>query len=377
MNNKQWICEKCNHIFASKRNLERHNNNKFQCNADQSVFCCEKCNKQFTSKDGLTKHNNKKIPCSSNSSAASNDTIIKASQKKQPDNFIISSDHKLTQDDIIKIKREIKQEMMQELGIPIDVDELIDGRSDCDTYSTYSGSCTSDKPPLHPMLRKKRYASSVASTAASTISSQPNTNTRTNTRTKNHTQNQTNNINNTVINNNIDNKSINNNLTNVYNLNYIINNCDGVKNIEDCVNYESVTREMINECKTMYFIDGATYLIKKMCDIGVEIRPLHCTDSSRNCYIYRTNNLWKVDAGGEEIHAKIYPVIEQVYDLVHNERIAEHPNMLKYIRDKIIDMNSINVKRISTRALRNAKSCFLAKNINVTIPEQQLAQIDA
>jgi hypothetical protein len=164
------------------------------------------------------------------------------------------------------------------------------------------------------------------------------------------------------------NTNYNNNNTSY--IQYITNNYKDAKNLEDCVEDENVTNKMIEECKDLYLIDGAVHLIKKIFDIGEKTRPIHCTDSSRNNYICKTKGVWKMDAGGEEIKQTILPVIEKVYTQVHKKRIEENPHSFECIQNQVYDMNSLNIKKICNRALKKAKTVFLAKNNDLMLTNQ-------
>ena len=167
----------------------------------------------------------------------------------------------------------------------------------------------------------------------------------------NHT---TNNINNTT-----------NNINNTYMINYVTNNYPSAKNLEDCVNFEHVTKPMIEECKDLYFIDGSIYLIQELIGNEEDKRPLHCTDPSRNNYIYKTKGNWKIDVGGFEIKSQIMPVIKKAYEVVHTEKRLELPVEKQFyyhanVRGK--DMMSDNVEKVYTKAMNSIKTSCLAKN---------------
>lgn len=56
-----YICQKCNHIFKTKRDLERHENKKKSC-VIRMMYNCE-CGYSTNIKQNYEKHKNKKNPC--------------------------------------------------------------------------------------------------------------------------------------------------------------------------------------------------------------------------------------------------------------------------------------------------------------------------
>ena len=88
------------------------------------------------------------------------------------------------------------------------------------------------------------------------------------------------------------------------------------------MNDKNVTPKLLNDCHSLYFGEGAAHIIDQLCNIGEENRPFHCTDASRGNYIYKTNDKWRVDAGGEEIKAILEPVITKAYTKVHKKGYA-------------------------------------------------------
>ena len=57
---ENYICLKCNIIFATKSSLERHTNKKIKCDI-KTQFQCNKCNKYFKQKNNLLQHTEKKL----------------------------------------------------------------------------------------------------------------------------------------------------------------------------------------------------------------------------------------------------------------------------------------------------------------------------
>lgn len=194
--------------------------------------------------------------------------------------------------------------------------------------------------------------------------------------TNNTTNNITNNNGNNNNNNNINNNNINSNNTNNINcinmIQYVTNNYPNAKNLEDCAKMENVTKEMFDECKNMYFFQIAMHLIKELCGTEETERPLHCTDSSRNNYIYKTQGNWKVDSGGSQIKKHLMPIIDETHVKVHCELAKEFPNDTHYqetfFKEALLDAKNKNY----AKGMNNIKSLYLAKNIdNIKLPRNK------
>jgi hypothetical protein len=132
-----------------------------------------------------------------------------------------------------------------------------------------------------------------------------------------------------------------------------------------CAKYENISRPMIEECKNLYFIDGSIYLIKEMIGVEENKRPVHCTDPSRNNYIYKTNGNWKIDVEGSEIKSQMMPIIKKAYDVVHKEKMLALPIERQLFYGANVmgkDMISFNVEKIYMKAMNDIKTSCLAKN---------------
>jgi hypothetical protein len=184
-----------------------------------------------------------------------------------------------------------------------------------------------------------------------------------NTNTNSHnTQNTTNNSNNS----NNTNTNSHNNTMNTSNsaclINYVVQQYPNAKNIEDCIKLENIPKMTLTECEDLYFTDGAMKIFKGLCDLGEEHRPIHCTDASRCNYIYKSNDVWKIDVGGEAIRNHFFPVIQEAYTQVHKSRIKDNPGNSTVIGNYLTEMTGSNVKKICQKTLKRLSNDFLAKN---------------
>jgi uncharacterized C2H2 Zn-finger protein len=181
--------------------------------------------------------------------------------------------------------------------------------------------------------------------------------------TNENLHNTTNNTQNTNSHNtNSHNSNTMNNMSNSYLIQYVINQYPNAKNIEDCIKIENIPKMTLTECEDLYFTDGAMKIFKGLCDLGEENRPIHCTDASRCNYIYKSNDVWKIDVGGEAIRNHFFPVIQDAYTQVHKKRIKDNPGNSSIIGNYLTEMTGANVKKICQKTLKRLTNDFLAKN---------------
>jgi hypothetical protein len=162
--------------------------------------------------------------------------------------------------------------------------------------------------------------------------------------------------------NNTNSNNTMNNMTNTCLINYVVQQYPNAKNIEDCIKIENIPRATLTACEDLYFTDGAMKIFKGLCDIGEEHRPIHCTDASRCNYIYKSNDVWKIDVGGEAIRNHFFPVIQEAYTQVHKNRIKNNPGNSTIIGNYLTEMTSTNVNKICQKTLKKLSNDFLAKN---------------
>ena len=187
-----------------------------------------------------------------------------------------------------------------------------------------------------------------------------------NTGSSNQTINNTNNGN--ITNQITDNKKITSNINNTY-INYVTNNYPNAKNLEDCMKQENVTKDMIKKCKKYIFmLDGSYYLLTTLLGTDEDKRPIHCTDSSRNNFIYKTKGNWKTDIGGKEIESQFWPIVNQTYGIVHSEKVMENIGDAYYVVKAAKEINPDNVTKVCNKTIKNAKTAYLAKNNTLKKP---------
>ncbi|AYV85153.1 MAG: hypothetical protein Satyrvirus5_18 [Satyrvirus sp.] len=88
----EYICKKCKQNFTTKRNLQRHKNNLFDCvtgsksKRKRISFKCQFCNMKYTRKDTLQKHLKKCKYVTKKNNKINNKTINKNSNNKTSNN---------------------------------------------------------------------------------------------------------------------------------------------------------------------------------------------------------------------------------------------------------------------------------------------------
>jgi DNA-directed RNA polymerase subunit RPC12/RpoP len=313
MNNeikKEYICHICGKDFETKGNMDRHLNKKYSCvSVKIEKYKCNNCGKVFDKKSNLDRHINKKIKC----------------------NFIGSDEYHqqsigITKEEFTEIlkqqQEEIKLQQREEMNLQ-----------------------------LQKLLNLQM---SIPEKSSTTIDNSNNTTTTNSHNTQNTTNNQTN-SNNTQ-------NNITHGMSNSCLINYVVNNYPNAKNIEDCIKIENIPKMTLTECEDLYFTDGAMKIFKGLCDLGEENRPIHCTDASRCNYIYKSNDVWKIDVGGEAIRNHFFPVIQEAYTQVHKRRIKDNPGNSTVIGNFLTEMTGANVKKICQKTLKKLSNDFLAKN---------------
>jgi hypothetical protein len=102
-----------------------------------------------------------------------------------------------------------------------------------------------------------------------------------------------NNSNNTLIqnNNSVTNNTLNNNS---FNLNFFLNEtCKDALNMSDFIRSIQVGFEDIERIGNVGYVDGISgIIIKSLQELGVEKRPIHCTDAKRQTLYVKENNQW-------------------------------------------------------------------------------------
>jgi len=151
------------------------------------------------------------------------------------------------------------------------------------------------------------------------------------------------------------------------NYNFIVNNFTNALNIEDCMNTNNITRDIIDICHNKNMKDGAVYIFDKLCNLDPTKRPIHCTDASRLMFVVKTDDDWLIDANAEKIKNHMTPIVISVYNTVHGEKLHTEN---RTINEKLAHMDimskelhSSNVNKSCIDAIKKTTSDYLVKNI--------------
>jgi hypothetical protein len=114
--------------------------------------------------------------------------------------------------------------------------------------------------------------------------------------------------NNTLIQNNNCNNTTNNNS---FNLNFFLNEtCKDALNMSDFIRSIQVGFEDIERIGTVGYVDGISgIIIRSLQELGVEKRPIHCTDAKRQTLYIKEDNEWtKEDSGWSHLQHMVNEV---------------------------------------------------------------------
>ena len=144
----------------------------------------------------------------------------------------------------------------------------------------------------------------------------------------------------------VNNNSTINNTTNNnqrFNLNFFLNEtCKDAMNIQEFIENIKVTFDELMTIGNVGFVNGLSDIfVKRLRDLDVEKRPIHCTDSKRETIYLKDHNAWEKD---DKENKKLKNIIEKVeyknVAALHNwcgknpdSNINNTPNNL--LRDKI------------------------------------------
>ncbi len=97
------------------------------------------------------------------------------------------------------------------------------------------------------------------------------------------------------------------------NMYFVIQNYDKASNYKDIMN-KPFTESEIAGVERYGGVQGCFDIIYGRCIEGIEVknRPFHCVDDSRNKYLLRIKDKWKIDKKAEKILEEIYPRIVRI-----------------------------------------------------------------
>jgi hypothetical protein len=112
------------------------------------------------------------------------------------------------------------------------------------------------------------------------------------------------------INNTINNNTTNNN-NQKFNLNFFLNEtCKDAMNIQEFIENLKITFQDLLTIGNSGFVSGVSDIfIKKLRDLEIEKRPIHCTDAKRETIYFKEYDAWKKD---DKENTKLKNVIEKI-----------------------------------------------------------------
>ena len=135
---------------------------------------------------------------------------------------------------------------------------------------------------------------------------------------------------------------------NQYNMYYIINNYTNAQNIEDLMD------KPLTDEEKKYFdsgsLSGCLQLLKNRCVENIDLpdRPIHCLDISRDKFLLRSEDNWKIDVNGEKIIDSAHPLIKPLYPLDKDDDIEK----MIHNNDQMIALE-LNRKKILKELSKN------------------------
>ena len=164
---------------------------------------------------------------------------------------------------------------------------------------------------------------------------QPHANITNNIITNNNTLNNTNhNTNNT---NNNPNNTLNNTNNNTFNLQFFLNDtCKDAMDIDDFINSIEVTISDLKNLGKIGYVEGMSdLLIKKLKEIDITKRPLHCSDLKRETVYIRDKHLWNKENIEKKKLTKIATDISRLNTIaLQGKYQEEYPNCLTDFKSK-------------------------------------------
>jgi len=162
-------------------------------------------------------------------------------------------------------------------------------------------------------------------------------------------------------NNNTTNNTINNNNNQKFNLNFFLNEtCKDAMNLKDFIDNIYITFEELMLISDTGFVNGVTDIfIKRLRQLDVTKRPIHCTDIKRETIFIRDDNTWYKD---DQDNTKLKAAIERIEYrnvVALNKWCSENPAAMinnteeNLLRDKIYLQTLLGDKKTREKIIRN------------------------
>ena len=155
-----------------------------------------------------------------------------------------------------------------------------------------------------------------------------------------------NNINN---NNNINNISNNNCNNQSFNLNFFLNEqCKDALNIDEFVDSIKMNLSDLENFAHLGYADGVSNIFAKgIKELGVHLRPIHCSDSKRETLYIKNNDEWIKESDDKPLITKAikkvaFKNIKQINEWVKENPACKDPRTKKYDQYNKIVMNAMS-----------------------------------
>jgi hypothetical protein len=155
-----------------------------------------------------------------------------------------------------------------------------------------------------------------------------------------------NNINNNNINNNISNNNCNNQS---FNLNFFLNEqCKDAMNIDEFVDSIKMNLSDLENFAHLGYADGVSNIFSKgIKELGVHLRPIHCSDSKRETLYIKNNDEWIKETDDKPLITKAikkvaFKNIKQINEWVKENPACKDPRTKKYDQYNKIVMNAMS-----------------------------------
>ena len=152
------------------------------------------------------------------------------------------------------------------------------------------------------------------------------------------------------INNNINNNISNNNCNNQsFNLNFFLNEqCKDAMNIDEFVDSIKMNLSDLENFAHLGYADGVTNIFSKgIKELGVHLRPIHCSDSKRETLYIKNNDEWIKETDDKPLIIKAikkvaFKNIKQINEWVKENPACKDPRTKKFDQYNKIVMNAMS-----------------------------------
>ncbi len=156
-------------------------------------------------------------------------------------------------------------------------------------------------------------------------------------------------INNNISNNNINNISNNNCNNQSFNLNFFLNEqCKNAMNIDEFVDSIKMNLSDLENFAHLGYADGVSNIFAKgIKELGVHLRPIHCSDTKRETLYIKNNDEWIKETDDKPLITKAikkvaFKNIKQINEWVKVNPSCKDPRTKKYDQYNKIVMNAMS-----------------------------------